>query len=45
MEWDPISIIKDWPTPESLGDVHVLLRFPIFYWRFIRKYAKGPTPI
>ena len=40
MESDPISTIEDWPTPESVRDVQLLLGFTNFYRRFIRKYAK-----
>jgi hypothetical protein len=45
MESDRISMIKDWPTPEYVRDVQVLLRFTNFYRRFIRKYAKVTMPI
>jgi hypothetical protein len=45
MEWDRISTIKDWPTPKSLRDVQVLLRFTNFYRRFIWKYAKIRLPL
>jgi len=45
MESDRISTIEDWPTPESVRDVQVLLGFTNFYRRFIRKYAKVTTPI
>jgi hypothetical protein len=37
MESDRISTIEDWPTPESVRDVQVLLGFTNFYRRFIRK--------
>jgi hypothetical protein len=39
IESDSILMIKDWPTPESVRDVQVLLGFTNFYWRFIRKYG------
>ena len=45
MESDRISMIEDWPIPESVRDVQVLLGFMNFYQRFIRKYAKVTTPI
>jgi DNA/RNA-binding domain of Phe-tRNA-synthetase-like protein len=45
MESDRISMIKDWPTPESVWDVPVLLAFTNFYRQFIRKLAKVTTPI
>jgi len=45
MESDRISTIEDWPTPESVRDVQVLLGFTNFYRRFIRKYAKVTAPI
>jgi hypothetical protein len=38
-------MIEDWPTPESIRDVQVLLELTNFYQRFIRKYAKVTTPI
>ena len=44
MESDRISTIEDWPTPESVQDVQVLLGFANFYRRFIRKYAKVTAP-
>jgi hypothetical protein len=44
MELDRISTIEDWPTPESVHDIQVLLGFTNFYWRFIRKYAKVTCP-
>jgi len=45
MESDRISTIEDWPTPESVCDVQVLLGFTNLYRRFIRKYAKVTAPI
>jgi len=45
MESDRISTIEDWPTPESVPDVQVLLGFANLYRRFIRKYAKVTAPI
>jgi hypothetical protein len=45
MESDRISTIEDWPTPESVRDVKVLLGFPTFYRRFFRKCAKVTAPI
>jgi len=45
MESDRISTIEDWPTPESVRDVQVLLGFAKFYRRFIRKYGKVTAPI
>jgi len=45
MESDQISTIEDWPTPKSIRDVQVLLRFTNFYRRFIRKYAKVTLPL
>jgi hypothetical protein len=37
MESDRISTIEDWPTPNSIRDVQVLLGFTNFYRQFIRK--------
>jgi hypothetical protein len=45
MELDRISTIDDWSTTESVSDLQVLLGFPNFYRRFIRKYAKVTMPI
>ena len=45
MESDNISMIEDWPTPESVRDVQVLVGFTHFYWRFIKKYVQVTTPI
>ena len=45
MESDCISTIEDWPTPESVRHVQVLLVFTNFYRQFIRKCAKVTTPI
>jgi hypothetical protein len=45
MESDCTSTIEDWPTPESVRDVQVLLGFTNFDRRFIRKYAKVTAPI
>jgi hypothetical protein len=45
MESNPISTIEDWPTPESVQDVQVLLGFANLYRRFIRKYAMVTAPI
>jgi hypothetical protein len=45
MEWDRMSTIEDWKTPESVGDVHVLLGFTNFYRQFIRKCAMVTTQI
>ena len=44
MESDRISTIEDWPTPESVRDVQVLLGFTNFSRGFIRKYAKVMAP-
>jgi len=35
MEMERISTIEDWPTPQSGGDVQVLLGFTNCYRRFI----------
>jgi hypothetical protein len=45
MDSDRISTIEDWPTPESVRDVHVLHGFTNLYWWFIKKYAKVRTLI
>jgi len=45
MESDRIATKEDWPTPKSIRDVQVLLRFANFYRRFIRKYAKVTLPL
>jgi len=45
MESDHRSTIEDWPTPQSAWDVHVLLGFTNFHWRFIRKYGTVMAPI
>jgi len=45
MESDRISTIEDWPSPESVWDVQVLLGFTNFYRRFNRKHAKVTAPI
>jgi len=45
MESDCISTIEDWPTPETVWNVQVLLGFTNFYRWFIRKYWKVTTPI
>jgi RNase H-like domain found in reverse transcriptase/Reverse transcriptase (RNA-dependent DNA polymerase)/Integrase zinc binding domain/Chromo (CHRromatin Organisation MOdifier) domain/Integrase core domain len=45
MEPDRICTIEDWPTPESIKDIQILLGFANFYRRFIRKYAKITAPI
>jgi len=45
MESDRIATMEDWPTPGSVREVQVLLGFPNFYRRFIRKYAKVTAPI
>jgi len=45
MESDRISTIENWPTPKSIRDVQVLLRFTNFYRTFIWKYAKVTLPL
>jgi len=45
MESDRISTMEDWPTPESVRDVEVLLGFTNLYRKFIRKFAKVTAPI
>jgi hypothetical protein len=40
MELDRISTIEDWPTPISVRDFQVHLRFTNFCRRFILKYGK-----
>jgi hypothetical protein len=45
MKLDRISTIKDWPTPESVRDVQVLLASTNFRRRFIQIYAKVTAPI
>ena len=37
--------MEDWPTPESVRDVEVLLGFTNLYRKFIRKFAKVTAPI
>ncbi len=45
MEMDKIQSIKEWPTPESVREVQVLLGFMNFYRQFIKHYAKVMAPI
>ena len=45
MESDWISTIDDWPTPQLVWDIQVLLGFANFYRRVIRKYAKITLPL
>jgi hypothetical protein len=45
MESDHICTMDDWPTPESVRDVHMLLCFTIFYRRFSPKHATVMAPI
>jgi hypothetical protein len=45
MESDRIARIADRPPLESVPVVQVLLRFPNFYRRFIRNYAKVTAPM
>jgi hypothetical protein len=45
MESDRLSPIEDWPTPEYVREVQVLLGFANFYTRFISNYAKVTAPI
>ena len=40
MEMGKIESIEEWPVPESVKDVQVLLGFTNFYRRFIKRYAK-----
>jgi len=39
-----IPIMGDWPTPESVWEVQVLLGFTNFHWRISRKYANVTMP-
>ena len=45
MEEGKIQSIEEWPTPESIREVQVLLGFTNFYRRFIKRYAKVTAPI
>ena len=45
MELDWISTIMDWPTPNSVRDVEVRLRFTNFKQRFIRQNANLTLPL
>jgi len=45
MESDRTTIIEDWPTPESVRELQMLVGFTNLYQRFIRKYVKVETPI
>jgi hypothetical protein len=45
MPSDHILKIKDWPTPESVCDVEVLLGFMNFHRRFVTKHANVTTRI
>jgi hypothetical protein len=42
---DRISTIEDWPTPQSGGDVQVVLGFTNFYRRFFRINAIVTLPL
>ena len=45
METDRIVTIEDWPTPKSICDLHVLLGFTNFYWRFIEGFSHITWPL
>jgi len=45
MESDRISTMEDSPTPTSIRDVQVILRFTSFDHRSIRKFAKVTCPL
>lgn len=45
VETDRISTIEDWPTPEAVQNVQVLLGFTNIYRSFIQKYAIVTAPI
>jgi len=45
MESDHTSTIEDWPTPESVWDIHVLPGFTNLYPWFSRNHAMVTTPI
>jgi len=45
MESDRIATIENWPTPNSVRDIQLILGFTNFYRRFIRKYAKVTLPL
>ena len=45
MDSNRISTMEDWPTPQSVRDVQVVLGFTTFYKEFISKYAKVSAPI
>jgi len=40
MDSDRMSMIEDWPIPESVQHVQVLLGFANFYRRLIQQYVK-----
>jgi len=45
MESTCITTIEEWPTPNLIRDIYVLLGFANFYWLVIRKYDKVMVPI
>jgi hypothetical protein len=45
MENDRISVVRNWPTPTTVKEVHRLLGFANYYWRFIRGFGQVEAPI
>ena len=40
IEEKQIKAVRDWPEPQSVRDIQVLLRFANFYQRFIKEFSR-----
>ena len=45
MEAKRIDIVKEWPEPKSVQDIHVFLGFTNFYRQFIQGFSRIATPL
>ena len=45
MEDEKIEVVKNWPEPKSVQDIHVFIDFANFYQRFIWDFGKIVAPL
>lgn len=45
IELERVEAVQKWPTPESISDIRVFIRFVNYYRRFIDKFSKIAAPL
>ncbi len=44
MDQGKVTVIKEWPHPQTVKELQRFLGFANFYWRFIKDFSQHTTP-